>query len=133
MKIDSESDIYKDFKKSVPGFYKRIDSLGIPDIHYCSLHSRSGWVECKYLHSWPKKEKTTTDFGIEAEQAIFLSGYAKYGKAFLLVWIEEEYYLFSGKDAFTIRMGGITKSQAKLMALTIQPGDKDLQWFINFT
>lgn len=127
MKIDSESDIYKDFKKSVPGFYERIDSLSIPDIHYCIPCGKSGWIECKFQKEWPKKKETACNFGLRPEQAIFLSNYCKYGKGFLLVWIEGEYLLFSGKDAFTIRIGGITQAQARLMALEVWDGNSSLK------
>jgi len=72
---------------------------GIPDVAY-SGGGAHGWIELKFLHSWPKREKTKVRIEHLTPQQrnwIWIHGNAG-GKAFLLLSINNrEYFLFSWK------------------------------------
>lgn len=82
------------------GFWQRIEDMyssGVPDVHYLLPDSKSGWIELKYVPSWPKRPTTETDLGIRTEQALWINKYCrKGGKAFVLVRVENEWLLVPG-------------------------------------
>ena len=124
--MKKEADVYQALTKMFPGNLDRMECIpkGIPDINYCLTNKVSGWIELKFVEFWPVKGDTKTNFGLSAPQSLFLSKRAKIGYAFLLVWIENEYFLFDGKDAFTIEITKITRGQAEVMSIIHFP-DKD--------
>lgn len=86
-------------------------NLGIPDVSY-GLEGRNGWIELKYLKSWPKSPQKHVPFrNLKVHQVRFLGRRGQAGGAcFLLV-------LVGKKDVVLIdweivhRLGKMTKSQ----------------------
>lgn len=70
---------------------------GMPDVHYI-CDGQSGWIEMKYLKSWPK---TRMSIGLRLNQAMWLEEYAKnQGQSWVLVRIGREFLgLIHGREA----------------------------------
>lgn len=71
--------------------------LGTPDINY--LH---GWIELKYVPSWPKRGGPLRIPHFTPQQRVFLRRrWLSGGHAWLLLRVETEYLIFSGEIANT--------------------------------
>jgi hypothetical protein len=76
-------------------------TLGIPDVSYC-YQGRSGWIEAKYLPSYPKR-KTTSIFikHFTAEQQLWIKRYIKSGGTiWLFLRIEKDIYFIKMSNAY---------------------------------
>ncbi len=70
---------------------------GMPDVHYI-LDGQSGWIELKYLKSWPK---TRMSIGLRLNQSFWLKEYNEHkGKSWVLIRIGRDFIgLISGSNA----------------------------------
>jgi len=83
---------------------------GIPDASY-GLENVNGWVEHKYLKSWPKRATTLVNPGIKKTQVLWIEPRQKTGgRCFLLIGVGKEIFLFSGDNA-RVLYDGITKQE----------------------
>lgn len=72
---------------------------GTPDINYAD-----GWIECKALRQWPKRESTIVrlDHPITKEQVIFIRDRAQVSvNVWVMLRCRREWFLFNGPDAFS--------------------------------
>lgn len=66
---------------------------GIPDVAWC-FRGRSGWLELKYLPSWPKRASTVVQVATTVEQRAFLREWAgAMGSAQVVLGVGEEMLL----------------------------------------
>lgn len=82
--------------------------IGTPDINY-----REGWVELKWLRSWPKKDSTIVRLAhdLTKEQRVWLRRRASYGgNVWVLLQCRREWLLFYGEMAAHI-IGTCTKRE----------------------
>lgn len=104
---DSESQMYTDFKKWVPGDHRRIEDVngGVPDLNYCIPGENSGWIECKFLEQWPVRSDTPVKLRFKPGQIAFLVSRGQMGKAFLWARIGIEEFFFRGIPIMDIGVG----------------------------
>ena len=91
---------------------------GIPDINFSH-----GWIECKYLKSYPKKETTPVrlDHPYTDDQKRFAEKRERAGgKVWLVVKVSKDWYIFEYPNSLLV--GTITKKEME---------DKCLIWFKN--
>ena len=71
---------------------------GMPDVHYIDKQGNSGWIELKFLESWPKK---VLSIGLRMNQSLWLTSYARNkGSCWVLLKVGRDYTaLMKGKDA----------------------------------
>lgn len=70
---------------------------GMPDVHYIR-DGQSGWIELKYLKSWPKTRMST---GLRLNQSLWLKEYNEHkGQCWVLIRIGRDFVgLIHGRDA----------------------------------
>lgn len=117
----NESKFWKQIKdKMTPvlRFMKRIDAAnGLPDVYLLTENNQSIWMELKSKPEWPARATTKTDFGLEADQSVWLYSYDKKGgRSYIYVWIDNEYLLFKGSDALKIA-AKVTRPEAMKLAI----------------
>jgi len=81
---------------------------GIPDINYIG-----GWIECKWLRSWPKRAETPVrlDHPLMAHQAAWLRRRRRRGGlAWVILQCRREWLLFDGVVAGKL-LGTATKDE----------------------
>jgi|TARA_R110002020_G_scaffold48763_6_gene138999 hypothetical protein len=71
---------------------------GMPDVHYINKRA-SGWIELKYVDSFPKKGKV--NIGLKKHQALWHKNYNAFGGvSWVLVRLSRSaIFLFKGEDA----------------------------------
>ncbi len=74
----------------------RVGVLGCPDVNYVE-----GWIELKWLRAWPKREATpvTIDHFTRAQRRWLCKRYMAGGNAWMLLQVQREWLLFTGRDA----------------------------------
>jgi len=79
---------------------------GIPDLSF-GTYGKCGWIELKRVIHWPMREDTLIKFHrYTAEQVNWLRGRGKKGgHCFVLVQVEDTYFLFSWEEARNLRNG----------------------------
>lgn len=87
------------------GFYQRHEDVltkGIPDISFAIPlegfgHVPSGWIEAKYLDSFPARAATPVDYGLTPEQRVWLRLRDRIaGDALLLLGVGREVLIYRG-------------------------------------
>jgi len=70
---------------------------GMPDVHYIQ-DGQSGWIELKYLKSWPK---TRMSIGLRLNQSLWLKEYDEHkGQCWVLIRVGRDFVgLIHGRDA----------------------------------
>lgn len=70
---------------------------GMPDVHYIR-DGQSGWIELKYLKSWPKSRMS---IGLRLNQSLWLKEYDEHkGQCWVLIRIGRDFVgLIHGRDA----------------------------------
>ena len=70
---------------------------GMPDVHFIK-EGNSGWIELKFMRSWPKKRMPT---GLKLNQVMWLDEYAKNGgRCWILIRIGRDFIgLVNGEHA----------------------------------
>ena len=70
---------------------------GMPDVHYIR-DGESGWVELKYMKSWPKTRMST---GLKLNQSLWLKEYNEHkGQCWVLIRVGRDFIgLIHGRDA----------------------------------
>lgn len=116
--MPKESTFWGELRKKCKGRWlaTRIETgdvaVGVADVAYCIYQTRTrGWIELKYLKSYPKRESTAIRIPhYTSEQKLFLW---KEGEAAGFVWlfvkIKNDYYLFDHKQAQ--KVGGLNKKE----------------------
>ncbi len=74
----------------------RVGVLGCPDVNYAE-----GWIELKWRRAWPKGEDTpvTIDHFTVAQRRWLNKRFMAGGNAWLLLQVQHEWLLFTGRDA----------------------------------
>jgi hypothetical protein len=74
----------------------RVGAPGMPDVNFCE-----GFIECKWLRSWPKGETTLVRLPhFTLQQRTWLARRWAVGRsAWLLLQVKKEWLLFTGQDA----------------------------------
>ena len=91
-------------------------AAGFPDCLY-TYKGSTGLVELKSLPSWPKRETTTTNFGIRPEQSIWLRNWHKNNNnSWVFVKIGDDWLLFSSENIVELYQG-VTKERAYQIAI----------------
>lgn len=109
IKMPRESDLWRLVKagfKTVPYHSRliRIESTvgaGLPDIIYCIDKSVTGWIELKYLPSWPKRSSTIIKLRhFTPVQRLFFKKAADWGdRVHMLLRIEDDIMLLTAQEA----------------------------------
>ena len=112
----SESSLWKTVKRNLEGpgvDLKRIENnveSGTPDVNYC-INGKEGWIELKHVKEWPKGGTTPLKIKhFSPEQRNWINRRQKCGgRAFLLLQVENEYFLFwdikgVGKDLTQLQL-----------------------------
>jgi hypothetical protein len=70
---------------------------GMPDVHYIR-EGKSGWIELKYLKTWPKNRVST---GLKLNQCLWLKEYNEHkGDCWILLRVGRDYTgLIHGREA----------------------------------
>lgn len=99
----SESDL----RRKIVSILKPLDAVsvenpaypGTPDVNFIE-----GWVELKWLRSWPKREKTivTIEHFTQQQRVWLLRRWKKGGNVYLLLQVRREWLLFTGETAAKI-------------------------------
>ena len=66
-------------------------SSGTPDVNYAD-----GWIELKYINSWPKKDLLVRVNHFTVKQRLWLRKRWTVGKVYLLLGVGQESLLFNG-------------------------------------
>lgn len=98
---------------------------GTPDVTYCLRTGledgpgRSGWIELKHAHGWPKRPNTTFRFSrYTKEQAEWLHEWHFIGgKACLIAKIGNEYLLIPGDRCVELWHGGTRRDVMHMAAV----------------
>lgn len=95
----------KSMRRRVVDALKPLDAIavensaypGTPDVNYIE-----GWLELKQLNKWPKRKNTKiTIRHFTPQQRVWLRRrWIKGGNAFLLLKIQQEWFLFDGATAY---------------------------------
>ncbi len=74
----------------------RVGVFGCPDVNYIE-----GWIELKWRRAWPKGETTpvTLDHLTRAQRRWLNKRFMAGGNAWLLLQVQREWLLFTGRDA----------------------------------
>ena len=74
----------------------RVGALGCPDVNYIE-----GWIELKWRRAWPKGEdtKVSLDHFTLVQRRWLNKRYTAGGNAWLLLQVQREWLLFTGRDA----------------------------------
>ncbi len=80
---------------------------GCPDVNYAG-----GWIELKWLRSWPKRPLTNVSIShFTTQQRRWLRNRCNAGgKAYLLLQVQKEWLLFTGIDAADV-VGNVTRAE----------------------
>lgn len=99
---------------------------GTPDVNYVD-----GWIECKWLRSWPVRENTVVALDhYTPQQKLFIrKRHMKGGRVFLLLQCRREWLLF--KYPFTKQVGKLTKAELITGAYRYWKNGLDEKEFIN--
>ena len=93
-------------------------TFGVPDSSY-GLSQINGWVEHKYIGSWPVRPSTKIKIGLRKDQVFWMEKRQKTGgRCFILIGVESEIFLFSG-DLVRELYSGIIKKQFYEMSLAV--------------
>ena len=97
----SEKNFWTLIRNNLPLKMYRVENKvmkGMPDVHYIDKQGNSGWIELKFLDSWPKK---VLSIGLRMNQSLWLTSYARNkGSCWVLLKVGRDYTaLMKGKDA----------------------------------
>lgn len=102
---------------------------GIPDVNYID-----GWIECKWLRSWPKRDSTPVrlDHPLMPHQRAWLSRRnIRNGKAWVMLQCGREWLLFKGEKYITSKIGNVTKEELIKIAYVYWPNGLDREELID--
>jgi hypothetical protein len=125
--MSESSKLWKVINKTACSEWLRIENRlqkGIPDCLVLSpCGKRVSWVEGKYRASWPSNSHTSTDLGLTNEQVFFLKRWVrKGGRAWLLVRVEDDFFLIHG----SLVEKRLTKAAWKARATRVWRGQIDV-------
>jgi len=123
----SETKLNRRVKKLLTGPNRRVVRIetttenGVPDIYY-NLCGATGWIEDKYLRTWPKRVTTVVRLEHYTDQQrrwLFKEGQAG-GRAWLLLQVGEDHLLFDWRAAQAV--GHLTKAELFKVARCVWEG-----------
>ncbi len=81
-------------------------AAGTPDVNYIE-----GWIELKWLRRWPKRETTIVriEHFTDKQRDWLNDRYNLGGNAWLLLQVQREWLLFTGRDAYDY-VGKLTRN-----------------------
>tara|TARA_R100001377_G_scaffold66562_1_gene41808 strand:- start:298 stop:732 length:435 start_codon:yes stop_codon:yes gene_type:complete len=97
----SEKNFWTLIRNNLPLKMYRVENKvmkGMPDVHYIDTQGNSGWIELKFLESWPKK---VLSIGLRMNQSLWLTSYARNkGNCWVLLKVGRDYTaLIKGEEA----------------------------------
>jgi len=86
---------------------------GTPDINFIE-----GWLECKWLREWPKKDNSIVHLEhFTPQQKVWIyRRWRKKGNVYLVLQCRKEWFVFDGETAFT-HVGMVTKEELIKLAV----------------
>jgi len=121
--MGSERSLYKTINKNMKSYWEvqRVENLvgpGTPDLYYTLNKESTGWIELKYLESWPTHGSTVVRINhYTPQQRNWIKRFGSNGaNVFLLLQVEKDYLIFDWEEA-AIHVGNYPEFELRLVAI----------------